>query len=89
MLGVKRRVNDYTCERFTIHRKFWHPVVKERQEFSYSPDLALVTKMERTRGDKTRRWKLSKLIAPKRASYKRVSSQVRKLRAPKKPKGTK
>ncbi len=84
VLGAQRRVDDYTCERFIIHRKFWHPVVKERQEFSYSPDLALMTKMKRTRGEKTRRWRLAKLIAPEKASYKRVSSQVRKLRAPKK-----
>lgn len=84
VLGIDRRIDRYSCERFTIHRKTWQPIVKEVKVFSYSPELGLVTKMKHTRGEKTRRWKLAKLIAPEKATYKRVSKQVRKLRAPKK-----
>ena len=83
VMRLERRIDDYTCERFIIHRKFWYPVVKERREFSYSPDLGLVTKMKRTRGEKTTRWRLVKLIEPQKASYTHVSRQVRNLRAPK------
>ncbi|MDJ0739685.1 MAG: hypothetical protein QNJ91_08205 [Gammaproteobacteria bacterium] len=82
--GADRRVTDFVCERFVVHRKYWQPVIKERREFSYSEDLGLVTRMARTRGEKTSRWRLVKLIAPKRATYKRLSKQVRKLRQPKK-----
>lgn len=83
VMRVERRIDDFTCERFIIHRKFWHPVVKERREFSFSPDLGLVTKMKRIRGEKTMRWELVKLIEPQNVNYKHVSRQVRKLRAPK------
>ncbi len=83
VVGMNREIEDYVCERFVLHRKFWQPVIKERREFGYSRELGLVTDMTRTRPrvGKTQQWRLSQLITPRDATYQNLSKQVRELRA--------
>jgi len=78
--GKVRELDQYVCERFTIHRKFWHREFREKREFSYSPDLGLVVDLRRQTRTKSYRRKLVKLLPPDKASYKRITRTLKKLR---------
>lgn len=80
VLGTERQLDRYSCERFVIHRKLHNRSFRERRDFSFSPDLALVVDMERTtrKGSSSRR--LIALFPPGKADYKTLSRAVRKAR---------
>ncbi len=80
VLGIDRRVEQYRCIRFIVHRKFWHKVVKERLEFAYSRELGMVVEQQRWYRDKTRTREVVAILSPTQASYKRLSKLVRDLR---------
>lgn len=83
VLGEVRMLDRFNCERFILHRKTWQPIIKESREFLFSPALGMVVEMRRTRGEKTREWKLVSLLPAGKADYTRLSKRVRKLRATK------
>ena len=83
VLGRNEQVEQYSCERFVVHRKFWHRLVKEEIALSFSRKLGLVVDMKRTRSEKTKRRKLVEIVPPEKAAYRRLSKKVRKLRASK------
>ncbi len=80
VLGVDRRVEQFRCIRFIVHRKFWHKVVKEQLDFAYSSELELVVKRERRYRDKTRTREVAAILPPGQASYERLSKLVRDIR---------
>ena len=78
--GVERTVENYHCERFSIHRKLHNRDFRERRELSYSPELDLVVDMKReTRSRKAQR-KLVRVYLPDDVSYRRISRALRKVR---------
>lgn len=84
VLGEQRQLERYRCERFTYHRKAWTKQVKEKREFSYSPELGLVVDLSRQTSKRSSKKKLVALIAPDETSLKRVNRILRKVRARKK-----
>lgn len=80
VLGKRRTLDRFVCERFTYDRKTWVRLLKRKHEFLYSRDLGLIVD-SRTETSK-RRWraKLVDIVSPSRASYKRLSRKVRELR---------
>ena len=80
ILGEMRELDTYRCERFVYHRKTWQRQFKESREFSYSRDLGLIVEMHRKTPKKERGWRLSSVVSPEKATYKRLSRKVRKLR---------
>jgi hypothetical protein len=83
VLGVIRELDSFSCERFVFQRKTWQKNFRESRQFSYSHDLGLVVKMQRKTRKKSRGWKLVSIVPPDQTSYKRLSREVRKLRAAK------
>jgi len=81
VLGVMRELDSFACERFVIQRKTWQKNFRESRQFSYSRDLGLVVEMQRKTRKKSSGWKLVSIVPPDKASYKRLSKKVRKLRA--------
>ena len=82
VLGKLREVENYRCERFVYHRKTWQRQFRESREFSYSRELGLTVKMKRETRKRQSSRRLVSVVAPDKASYKRLSRKVRKLRAP-------
>ena len=80
VLGEMRELDAYHCERFVYHRKTWQRQFRESREFLYSPDLDLIVEMHRKTRKKESKWRLVSVIAPEKATYKRLSRKVRKLR---------
>jgi hypothetical protein len=80
VLGEVREVDPYYCERFVYHRKTWQRQFRESREFSYSHDLGLIVEMHRKTRKMESKWRLVSVIAPEKATYKRLSRKVRKLR---------
>jgi hypothetical protein len=83
VLGVMRKLDLFTCERFVIHRKTWQKNFRESRRFSYSRDLGLVVEMQRKTRKRASDWKLVSIVPPEKTSYKRLSKKVRKLRGTK------
>lgn len=83
ILGEMRELDTYRCERFVYKRKTWQRQFKESRQFSYSRDLGLIVKMTRKTSKKKSKWRLVSVIAPEKATYKRLSRKVRKLRVSK------
>jgi hypothetical protein len=80
VLGVKRDLDHYVCERFVIHRKLLNKLFRERREFSYSRDLGLVVDLKRKTRNKSSSKRLVAVFPPGKADYKNVSRAVRKIR---------
>lgn len=80
VLGVKRDLDRYVCERFSIHRKFHNKTFRERREFSYSQDLGLVVELKRQTPKKSSSKRLVAVFPPGKADYSTVSRAVRKIR---------
>jgi hypothetical protein len=80
VLGEMRELDTYRCERFVYHRKTWQRQFRESREFSYSRDLGLIVTMKRKTRKKESSWRLVSVVAPEKATYKRLSRKVRKLR---------
>jgi len=81
VLGVMRELGLFDCERFIIQRKTWQKHFRESRQFSYSRDLGLVIEMHRKTRKRATKWKLVSIVPPEKATYKRLSEKVRKLRA--------
>ena len=81
VLGAIRDLESYTCERFIYQRKTWQRQFRESRRFLYSRELGLVVDMKRKTRKKRRSWKLVAIVPPEKATYKRLSKKVRKLRA--------
>jgi len=80
VLGKNRKLEHYSCERFSIHRKMHNRWFREKREFSYSPELGLVVDLKRETRKKQSRFEVEAILSPKKASYKRISRAVRKVR---------
>lgn len=80
VMGKKRKLERYSCQRFSIHRKLHNRSFREKREFSYSPDLGLVVDLARETRKKRSRTTIEAILSPKKASYKRISRAVRKVR---------
>ena len=84
ILGKQRQLERYRCERFTYHRKFWTKQVKEKREFTYSPELGLAVDLSRQTSKRSTKKRLVALIAPGETSLKQVNRILRKIRTRKK-----
>lgn len=80
VLGKRRSLDSYACERFVYHRKTWQKQFRESRRFSYSPDLGVVVEMTRKTAKKSSRWALAEIIPPAKATYEVLSRKIRKLR---------
>lgn len=86
VMGKLEAVDVFTCERFTVHRKLWHKIVKEKRVLQYSPRLRMVVDRERFRPSKgtTTRQTLVKLLSPKQINYANLRDQLARVRSSKK-----
>jgi hypothetical protein len=80
VLGTERELDRYSCERFVIHRKFHNRSFRERRDFTYSPELAVVVELDRKTRKTSGSRRLVALFPPGKADYKTVSRAVRKIR---------
>ena len=83
VLGQMRHLDRYLCERFVIHRKYWTKKVKEKREFSYSPELGLIIDLKRQTSKKSSTRELVALIPPGKSSLNKMHGVLRKLRTSK------
>jgi len=81
--GALRDLDDYVCERFVYHRKFWTRMFRETKKFSYSAELGLVVDLKRKTRKTSSRKKLVTVIPPDKVDYRRLSKKLRKIRTPK------
>lgn len=81
VLGTERQLDRYSCERFVIHRKLHNRSFRERRDFTYSPDLALLVDLERKTRKRSSSRRLIALFPPGKADYKTLSRAVRKARS--------
>jgi hypothetical protein len=79
-LGKQRRLENYSCERFKVHRKFHNRWFREKRDFAYSPDLGLVVDLSRETRTKRSRKKLVAVYPPDKVNYPVLSRAVGKLR---------
>jgi len=80
VLGVTRKLDIFTCERFVLHRKTWQKQFRESREFSYSRELGLVVEIQRKTRKRASGWRLVSIVPPEKTSYRHLSKKVRKLR---------
>ena len=83
VLGRSEKVNQYSCERFTVHRKLLTKSTKETLKISYSPRLNLVVEKHRSTPKRDQHVLLHELIEPGTARYKTLSASLRDLRSKK------
>lgn len=78
VLGKVRRLEDYSCERFKIHRKLWNRQFRERRDFSYSPELDVTVELKRQTRTKTSTRKLVAVLSPGEANYRNIRKAIAK-----------
>lgn len=80
VLGTERMLDRYSCERFVVHRKLHNRSFREKQDFTYSPELGVVVDLDRKTRKKSSSRRLVALFPPGKADYKTLSRAVRKIR---------
>jgi hypothetical protein len=78
VLGKVRRLENYSCERFKVHRKLWTKLFRERRTFSYSRDLGNVVEFERETRTRKHSRQLIGVFAPGKASDRKIRRLVEK-----------
>ena len=72
VLGRRERLQRFSCQRFTLHKKLWTRRIRESRTFSYSPRLGLVVDLVRETPRSRRERHLIALFPPGRYRYERV-----------------
>lgn len=83
VLGKTRTLERYSCTRFKVNRKLHNRMFREKRDIRYSRELGLVVDLRRETSKKRSRSKITAILSPKKASYKRISRAVRNARSSK------